>query len=269
MRLMRGALAFLFVLLWRHATAQARPIGVLADFAADAGLRLVLLRRSLSNQVELSCRNASTLAVLSAADFWLTSGSGGDAAAVLELKEVLASVSIPYRLPNPALAQIAFTMRPDTEGFFFCGNLSTRIQSLNNVTLLGMRMCIIASYNVSNREGAVYKSLTSFAAYPTPKDDYLECYRANESESVTIDCPFHKGLLEQYYTLFWVHNYRLVFAAPREEFVVNSSDFSLTIREVSRSDQGMYQCWLQVGSGHGGNAFISPQISIYLEVESE
>ena len=109
----------------------------LPNFTVDADRRVVTRRRPNRNLVILSCRNSSTLSILAAADFWVTRGTASESFAPLELTETLMSVSVPYLYPSPFLAEIAFTMQPDIEGHFFCGNLSSMIRSGNNVTLLG------------------------------------------------------------------------------------------------------------------------------------
>ena len=113
---------------------------------------------------------------------------------------------------------------------------------------------------------------TSPAASPIPQDHYVDCYPANLSQSIILNCPFRRGLLRQFYTFFWIHNHSLVFDSrmnyTRDGFIANSSDFSLTIPEVSYSHQGRYICRLQVHNPGVGNPFNSPEISIRLEIES-
>ena len=116
---------------------RSSPVGSLANFTVEANRSVVLLRRSDLNQVTLSCRNLSTLTVLAVADFLVTHDPAPGSATPLELTGTLASAGVPYRYPSPTLAEIAFTMQPDIEGYFFCGNLSSMIRSENSITLLG------------------------------------------------------------------------------------------------------------------------------------
>jgi hypothetical protein len=177
------------------------------------------------------------------ADFWVADATDS---APFELKSRLASAGVAYRYPSPALAEIAFTLRPDIEGFFFCGDTSAKKKSSNNLTLL---------------------------AYPTPKEHYVDCYSARVSRPVTLACPFRRGLLEQYYTFSWVHNFSTVFTSAnptvaRPGFVVNSDDFSLTIKQVLHSHQGIYRCHLMIESPLG-NTLYSPEIPIRLVIQGK
>ena len=111
-------------------SAPARE-AVIDDFTVDENLTVVLQER-LQNHVTLACRNGSTLLDRRSADFWLIRGSQNSVPEHLQL------IGVPYHYPQTNKAQINFTMTPDIEGHFFCGSISSTIQSANNLTLIGM-----------------------------------------------------------------------------------------------------------------------------------
>ena len=104
---------------------------VIGDFTVDESMTVKLQER-LQNHVTLTCRNGSTVLDRRSADFWVIRGSQDS------VPEDLQSIGVPYHYPRPNKAQINFTMTPDIEGHFFCGNISAMIRSANNLTLIGM-----------------------------------------------------------------------------------------------------------------------------------
>ena len=95
----------------------------LGTFTISQHTKIDLLRRPENrNNITLLCRNNSI--PLRNADFWVNSSSTR-----LDL------LSTDYR---QNMAEIEFNMKPEFEGYFYCGNISAAIQSSNNLTLLGV-----------------------------------------------------------------------------------------------------------------------------------
>jgi hypothetical protein len=138
---------------------------------------------------------------------------------------------------HPSKAQINFTMCPDIEGNFFCGDISAMTRSANNLTLV---------------------------AAPTLRKAYVDCYSASVGEVVTLACPFRRGRLLQYYSFSWLQGFSTVFNSADVNsasagFIANLSDFSLTIPSVTLSHEDVYRCLLVVSNPLGANAFSGPE----------
>ena len=110
------------------ATIGSASEAVIDDFTVERNWRVVLQDR-FQNHVTLSCRNGSTVLGRQSADFWVVRGAGNS------VPEDLQSMGVSY---HPSKAQINFTMCPDIEGNFFCGDISAMTRSANNLTLVGM-----------------------------------------------------------------------------------------------------------------------------------
>ena len=109
------------------------------------------------------------------------------------------------------------------------------------------------------------------AAYPTPHENYVNCYSASVNESIVLPCPFSRGRLQQYYTIYWVHNYITIFRSvdlnsTERGFIVNLDDFSLSIQSITPSHEGMYECQVEVANPLG-NRFHSPSSVIRLMIQ--
>ena len=114
------------------ATIGSASEAVIDDFTVERNWRVVLQDR-FQNNVTLSCRNGSTVLGRQSADFWVVRGADNS---VPEDLQSIIGISIGY--PHPSKAQINFTMCPDIEGNFFCGDISAMTRSANNLTLVGM-----------------------------------------------------------------------------------------------------------------------------------
>ena len=98
-------------------------------FIPSMTLQLQERHQNQPNNITLSCRNATL--DLTSADFWLLQNTAGS------IPQDLTTINITYMYSTDK-AVISFTLRPEIEGYFFCGNIAAMEKSSNNLTLLGM-----------------------------------------------------------------------------------------------------------------------------------
>lgn len=94
----------------------------------EANMELVLRQHLLDrNEVTLACQNISIRSTFRA-EFWLVRDDNYSIAQELIPVDSFGLFSG---------EEITFTLRPEFEGYFFCGNISSMIRSRNNLPLLG------------------------------------------------------------------------------------------------------------------------------------
>ena len=98
-------------LLWSLSVVLVCVSGGLAQLDLDLEMRDVD-----SNEITLLCRDSGTLTPLSDADFWVNN----------------TNMTLPSLLENytvPGDGRIAFTLTPDIEGLYYCGDISAGTSS--------------------------------------------------------------------------------------------------------------------------------------------